>query len=591
MKSILILAAASLVWVGQASGQGLEACAVKGLSARVLCTQVEVPEDHRTGGGHSIELRVMVLPGVGERDPDPVFIISGGPGQAATDLVEGYARSKKGAWATRDLVFVDQRGTGGSNSLACEVPDDPAAFFGRVLPSDETLHSCLLQLMSHADPRLYTTTQTVEDLEAVRRSLGYGAINISGGSYGTRVVLEYLRRHPSSIRTAMMSGAVPPDFRAPLMYAGYAQRALDALFEDCRQDPACHAKYPEVAEEWEGLLYRLHASAARVRLEGPGGDTTTVLMSAHDLGYAVRSMLYGAEALVVPSRIHEAATSGDLSFFAQSYARRAGFVWSAVSVGLHLSVFCSEDVPFIGDQEMTAATRGTYLGTYLVDEYRRACRLWPRGEIPADFLEPVVSDRPVLVLSGRRDPSTPTATGAAVLAYFSQGAHLVHHFGGHGFGGTPDQECADRVIRRFLASGTTRGLDLGCVDSERPLPFRVSGDPSVYPDQVMGWYRSESGDRMLVSPGPGGGWRHLDFTAADFGALEFGPDGEDARFLASDHGGHPLLFRGTVGSRSRTSLRRGRGPFQVRGGSSRRSAPEAGVPTGRSGYGRRPRVR
>jgi pimeloyl-ACP methyl ester carboxylesterase len=194
-------------------------------------------------------------------------------------------------------------------------------------------------------------------------------------------------------------------------------------------------------------------------------------------------MMYGPDALRLPQLIHRAATTGDVHAFAEYYWRRERSLWPALSQGLHLSVFCTEDVPFIGDDEAQQATAGTFLGSYVVDDYRRACRVWPRGRVPDDFFRPVTSDRPVLILAGRRDPSTPPATARRVLATLSQGLLVVHRYGGHGFTGSRDRACQARIMEEFLARGSVDGLDAACVEGERPLPFVIEGDPRPSPSQ------------------------------------------------------------------------------------------------------------
>lgn len=473
-SGILAVLAAPLLAHAQAPTV-LKPCEAEEPGGAVRCATVEVPEDHGDPGSRRLGLHVVVVPAEGpERKPDPVFLLSGGPGQAATDIAAFMAR-RPPELRSRDVVLVDQRGTGRSNPLSCPLAKSLDQHFGGIFAPDPVLRACLADVSRRADPGLYTTTQTAHDLDVVRRALGYERVNLSGASYGTRLALEYLRRYPAAVRTVTVEGVAPVDFRAPLEYARFAQEALDALFADCRADAECSRAFPRLEEAWTEVLDRLRARPARVTLTD-GDGSVAARYGAYDFAYTVRTMLYGPQALRIPRMIDDAWRTDDFTALADLYARRAERLWPALSLGLHLSVFCAEDVPFISDEDVEAFATGTYLGTYVIDEYRRGCRIWPRGEIPGDFREPVRSDAPVLILSGRRDPSTPPATGERVARYLPSAVHLVHPWGGHGFSGTTDDACEAAARETLLRTGSTATVDVDCAAEASPLPFRISAD-------------------------------------------------------------------------------------------------------------------
>jgi pimeloyl-ACP methyl ester carboxylesterase len=456
-----------------AHAQSMTACALYGGDIIARCGTIHVPEDHSEPKGRTIALQVIIVPAtVGDKKPDPVFLLAGGPGQAATEMAERAAARRGPAHQARDLVFVDQRGTGYDSPLRCEVDIAPTSLTGRLLPSAEVIEQCLRKAAAVTDVRLYTTEQSARDLDLVRSTLGYSSINLEGGSYGTRVALEYLRLFSDHVRTAALSGAVPPDFRAPLAYAAYAQQALNHLFDDCAADPTCVAAFPDVRTQWAELLTRLRMQPVSVTVTGPAGQTVNVEFTANDLAYTVRTMLYGAGALDLPLMIHDAWRTRDVSRFSGTYLRREAGIRAVLSAGLHLAVVCTEDVPFITDDDISRWTADTYLGPYIITEYRRACRTWPRAAIALP--QPVASDRPVLVISGRRDPSTPAATGAAITATLSNSLHVVLRFGGHGFTGLLSNSCEAAIRDQFLRSGSAAGVDTSCVRNSAPVPFRVS---------------------------------------------------------------------------------------------------------------------
>lgn len=459
------------------AGQVLEPCDPSGPLAGLRCGTIEVPEDHGDPESRRIALNVVVAPGEGPSpDPDPLFILSGGPGQGAAAIAPFLIQGRTPEFASRDVVLVDQRGTGTSNPFDCPVAEVPTDHFGRILGSDASLSACLADVGRRARPEVYTTTQTAHDHDVVRQALGYDRINLSGGSYGTRLALEYVRRYPDRVRTVVLTGVAPVDFRAPLEYARLSQQALDRLFADCRDDDGCRRAFPELERAWNEVRERLADGPARVSIS-VRDETVEGSYSARDFAYTIRTMLYGPQALEIPALVYDTWRTGDYSVFAERHARRAEALWPQVALGLHLSVFCSEDVPFIEDAEIDVATEGTYLGTWVIDEYRRACASWPRGEIPADFHEPVRSDVPVLVVSGRRDPSTPPATGERARLHLPNSVHLVHRWGGHGFPGTPDPGCETEAQEALLRTARVDSVDVSCAEEEAAIPFELPDVP------------------------------------------------------------------------------------------------------------------
>jgi pimeloyl-ACP methyl ester carboxylesterase len=202
-----------------------------------LCGTWEVFENRDAAAGRRITLRVVVLPALSTNTAsDPVFILAGGPGQAASELTEAIRVPFRQVNRDRDLVFVDQRGTGGSNPLTCELDEeapeealllDPMAdelLRARVV---EQLGACVASL--DADPRFYTTPIAMDDLDDVREALGYDTINLWGGSYGTRAGLVFLRRHPDRVRTAILDGVAPVAMKLPLYMGMDAARERGSL--------------------------------------------------------------------------------------------------------------------------------------------------------------------------------------------------------------------------------------------------------------------------------------------------------------------------------------------------------------------------
>ena len=455
---------------GPDAPEGFRRCDT-GAAGVAFCGTVTVPEDRGAPGGPWIDLSVAVLKATGSTPAsDPVFFLTGGPGTAATASAPRVARTWAGVRRRRDIVLVDRRGTGGSRPLGCARSPDIRDHFGTVLPGD-LLAACRQGLETVADLARYGTAAAAEDLEDVRLALGYGAINLRGESYGTRLGLEYARRFRDAVRSLTLVGAVPPSFRSPLSYARDAQAALDAVFDDCAAAPSCAAAYPDLRADFASLLARLDGGPVPVRYTAPGQGPVDGTLSRGDFGYAVRGLLYGDGALTLPARIAAAAETADLSGFAAAYAQRTDRVWGTLSLGLYLSVLCAEDVPRIREDEIAAETAGTFLGAYLVREYRRACEGWPAAQPAPGFHEPVVVDRPVLLVSGRRDPVSPPRWADRAALGMPNSVHVVFPYGGHGFTGTHDPGCLSRLEARFLETADGSALDLSCATDGEPLPF------------------------------------------------------------------------------------------------------------------------
>jgi pimeloyl-ACP methyl ester carboxylesterase len=441
-------------------------CVVAGVEGR--CGSLTVPENRTTRRGRTIDLNIVVIP-ARSRTPaaDPIFFLAGGPGQAATALASAGAFNTS-LQQDRDSVFVDQRGTGASNPLECELPGspaDPQGYLGDVFQTT-VFEKCRDELAPKADVTQYTTAAAADDLDDVRVALGYGRVNLIGGSYGTRAALIYMRRHPGGVRAAVLNGVAPPSLLNPLYHARNAQSAIDAVFAECAGDRACHAAFPRLAEEFHSVVERLEKQPARVSMTMPGTSTPiTVTLSRYAFAETIRMMLYGVNgSRQVPLVVHE-AFRGDFSAVVQrAMEQRRGN--SRLQHGLLLATTCAEDVARIREDEIAAATTGTFLGPDRVTHQREVCAIWPRAKVADEDVAPVHSDAPVLLLSGTLDPVTPPIWAEDALRSLPNGRHLVVP-GAHGVGGL----CVGRIIHDFLNAGSAKDLATSCTQEIRLPPF------------------------------------------------------------------------------------------------------------------------
>ncbi len=441
-------------------------------SVDARCGTLAVYEDREAGSGRQIDLRIAVVPAVSRgAEPDPLFLLAGGPGQAATEVYADAEFAFERINEERDVVLVDQRGTGESNPLDCSVEEDDEFSFFDEEDLEAWARSCIEEL--DADPSLYTTAIAMDDLDEVRAALGYEQVNLYGGSYGTRAALSYLRQHPERVRTVIIDSVVPPDLALGTTVARDAQHALDLFFARCAADEDCGAAFPDLDAEFDALMAALSDGPIQVELVHPvTGEPTEVSLTRERVAGTLRFMSYAPEtASLLPLLIHGAVATGDYSLLAAQTLQAGDASANLLSLGMHFSVVCAEDVPFFDQGDVDMHNADTYLADVLTDALSTICTVWPRGEVPEDFKEPVVSDVPVLILSGETDPVTPPEYGDAVAETLSNSLHLVAPGQGHG---AIVRGCIPRIAADFVAGGTVDGLDTECVDRLAAPPFFVN---------------------------------------------------------------------------------------------------------------------
>jgi pimeloyl-ACP methyl ester carboxylesterase len=448
----------------------LKPCRLAGIDEELFCGKLTVFENREMRTGRTIDLNIVVLPAFDQKTKaEPLFDFAGGPGASSTAAADFYAGPGKIYRQRHDVVCVDQRGTGKSNLLAIPREKTPQYYLSEMYPVDyvrEMRHA----LEPRADLTKYTTSIAMDDLDDVRAWLGYDKINLLGGSYGTRAELVYMRQHPDHVRSAALLAVAPTDLKMPLHHAESGARAMDLLLSECEQDAACRAAFPNIRDDWNNVLAQLEKQPARVEYSASGRNAPTrVEIRRGVFGEKIRTWMYGRDkAARIPTIVHQAANGDFAPFLKEAIAPS---IPDFVADGMYLSVTCAEDVPFISPEEAAKLTTGNPFGDYRVFQQTRACGMWPRGEIPADFLEPVRSSAPVLIFSGNLDPVTPPSYGEAVASHLPNSRHVVIPEGGHGVDGLTDPGCIDRITIEFLDKGDARNIDVSCVERMAPPPF------------------------------------------------------------------------------------------------------------------------
>ena len=462
----------------QAPGAGelrLSPCKPEIATAPAECGTYTVWEDRAARRGRTLDLNIVLLTATGtSRRSDPLVYLAGGPGQAVTMLARSLAGSSRRR--ERDILLVDQRGTGRSNGLFCgpELTAPASEFMVSFDPA--RAHKCAQELSSRADLRQYLTSSAMDDLDEVRAALGYERLNLHGDSYGTRAALVYLRQHGDRVRSVTLQGALA---MSPPWLAGMARSAEDALegvIGDCSRDKACAEAFPALRMDYKRAVTAIEAGRREYSVRDPrGGSTVTVTLTARDFAESLRGMLYApAAARQVPLFLHQAARTGDYRPFAEFQLQRNIGSASGFAEGMYFAVTCTEDVPRTDPATAYAAGRGTFLADHRARAHIESCRDWPRGVLPTDFGQEVASDVPVLVITGEYDPVTPPSHARSAASRLKRSRVVIVPHGGHSAAGLTNTACIQQLMAEFLETADPNGLDTGCLAGIQRPAFDVS---------------------------------------------------------------------------------------------------------------------
>lgn len=470
-----LLACAGFIAGSHQAAAQLSPCTVVGLTGDVQCRNVEVYENRAARSGRRVALSVIVARATGAtRVGDPLFLFAGGPGQAASGMVEFANIAFSIVRRDRDLVFLDVRGTGKSAPLNCRLYRSPTDYFGDFYPA-ASLRLCRESLGAIADLRQYTTPIIADDVDDVRAALGYDRINIYGTSYGSRLAFVYLRQHPERVRAIVMKAVVPTDMHAPMSYARDAEAALRLLARDCAADSDCSTRYPDFEKEFRAVVERAKRGALRaawpadaVRAGVTHGDSVTIpgdVLTTTVVGF----MQSASSRALLPRAVHRAFL-GDASLLAQAIILyRTQLDGGQISMGMHLSVMCSEDTRWLNPREAAADNAATFLGDARVRAQIAACREWLRGDPGAGYDRPVRGTVPVLLISGELDPNTPARWGERAARTLPNARHVILPLVAHNFSSV--ERCGAQWVADFLNRASARDLDLSCASETRLPPF------------------------------------------------------------------------------------------------------------------------
>ena len=427
------------------------------------CSSLEVPENRAAPDGRKVKLAIAWVPARNEADPDPMFMLAGGPGQSALDSYPTIAGAFAELNKKRDVILVDQRGTGDSNRLVCKDSEGKSSVTDDEDYSLEAARAfaarCAATLSKTADLRFYSTTDAIQDLDDVRKAIGAERINLMGISYGTRVAQQYAARYPQHTRTVTIDGIVPNALVLGNEHARNLEHSLDMQFARCRQSKACVGKLGDPRERLNTLMAMLAAAPPTVAYRDAitGEARQEKLLPGH-IATLARMFAYAPQAAgLLPLELNEAAQGRyePLMALAQLLSSTIG---DQIMHGMQLSVICTEDA---GELKIDEADRASLIGVNLITTLQAQCEVWPKGARPASFRAPLATQVPTLVLSGEFDPVTPPRYGDEVVKNLPNGRHLVVRGQGHN---VLPVGCMPKLFAAFVASGDAKALDASCLD-------------------------------------------------------------------------------------------------------------------------------
>jgi pimeloyl-ACP methyl ester carboxylesterase len=462
----LLLAGSDSIYAGAQAPFALEPCTPVKNQPTLQCAKLVVPENWDKPTGRNFALNIVVIPAAGPITQPPLYDFPGGPGIAETGGADFWLTAGSMYRAHRDIVLIDQRGTGGSHPLNCALPF--ADLSRGTMPTD-AVEQCRAKLSEDADLSQYSTDAAVRDVEAVRAALHHERIDVSGLSYGTRYAQAYALDHPERVHAMALLGTVPPDMRLPQEFADDAQRVVNRLLDECAHDAACNKAFPLLRREWNALTRRVRGTTAQLggRTINPGG-----------FWEAFRGRLVTTDnQRQVPWLIHALAGSRPEPALALLHSDDS----PSFANGLFLSVECPEDTLHLSAAELQHNGAHTFLGNYRVQQQYAACKTWGVPARESAYRKTKSLPVPTLFVVGEMDYVTPPEATARARRGWPNSQVIRIPDLGHFPSGLDHMECMDQIIAAFFEAGTAKGLDTSCLRTMHAPGFYTGADAPPTP--------------------------------------------------------------------------------------------------------------
>jgi pimeloyl-ACP methyl ester carboxylesterase len=472
-SALVLLAALLLASDAFAETLELEDCRISAgpgaPSLKARCATLQRPLDPTGTESGEIELRVVVVPALNlTPEPDPFVPIAGGPGQGSVQFYAAYSSAFEAVRRNRDILLVDQRGTGESSRMDCPVDEELVeGQYSRELTIEYT-RDCLAELPH--DPRFFTTSVAVADLEAIREALAYPALNLYGVSYGSRVAQHFARRYPDATRTIVLDGVVPPQVPLGPEIATESQKAVDRILARCSEDKHCNERFPELQETFKRVVEGLKQSPVNIEAPHPSSGRFERLLFGHsEMAVAVRLLAYNPRTIALLPLLIDEAGKGNYVPLASQYQMTMIAMSDAMAIGMHNAVMCSEDAPRLAAEDIDYdGLSATYMGAMQMKALEAICSVWPAGPTDAEINTPLATDLPVLLLSGDADPITPPRYADMAAENLSRSKHVVGKHQGHG---QISVGCMPRLVAKFVDTADPDAVDSACVERSFVMPF------------------------------------------------------------------------------------------------------------------------
>jgi pimeloyl-ACP methyl ester carboxylesterase len=450
----------------------LELCNFEGTTEPLLCGVFNVYENRETQQGRVIPIKVVVIPAQEGRTTNSAWIEhQGGPRYSMVANAPQYAKggSLESFRRNRDIVLIDPRGLHESGALYCE-----ALKYPRVLEQYYTVdrvRACREELEQHVDLKQYSTLNAIDDFEDIRKWLGYEQWDVGGWSFGSRFMLTYIHRYPDSIRTASLFIPSTLNFERPIDYARFGQQALDRLIVDCQADTACDERFPNIAGDLEKTLAALRAQPEKITFVDPyTHEQVSKQLTSGVFAEVLWTVLFSTEsARGIPFILYHSARGDYLPFLAEALSSPS----PPEPEGHYFSVVCPEETGRLDRNEVIAAAKGTFVGSYIVEAYIDVCKAWDLPNHPEHPIDGGRFDIPALIVTGDQDPVTPPQYGDQIATHFENAVHITVPHMAHGTAGMKNSNCLDRILADFVTKGSMEGIDRSCVKTIHPPPFRL----------------------------------------------------------------------------------------------------------------------
>ncbi|MCH1925879.1 alpha/beta hydrolase [Shewanella sp. C32] len=444
-------------------------CYAEGLSDQLKCGSVEVAENPKKPNGRKIHIHYVVIPAIKNLAPEEAILgIAGGPGQSAIESAASFERMLSKARQHRDILLIDQRGTGQSNKLACAGEDltDIIKLNDDAYDSAKETRECKAKL--DADVTQYGSEQALGDFEVVRKHLGYQKLHLYGVSYGTRMAQLYMRDYPQVLKTVTLDGVVPMS-QSVLAIGGAIARAQELVLEDCEKDPSCQQTYPKLRTEFENVQQSLSEYPVMEKVHHPvSGKTALLTLTRNKFLGSLRLALYSpAVRSLLPFAIHQA--------YRKNYQPILGLLAMQdgsmdLAMGMHAAVVCGEDWPRLTPALREEAAQSV-MGQMMLKAMDESCPIWGIPAVSKAFGAPISSDIPTLLLSGEKDPATPPKWAEMAMQKMTNARHLVSPYATHN---VVAQSCGGDLIAKLVETDDVKAIDGECLKKDVRRSFYLN---------------------------------------------------------------------------------------------------------------------